>query len=220
MATASHYGFLNIIEGLTHQTVELLSEVLKTFPEPDQVTIVAASPSQMLADQLLGEGYAPASVRPIAYQRLSTSIRVGGIGTDAWQVQEVSTRNDTTLFLDLLEVGYAATSEIRALIRAEHALPMVRGFIAFRNEEPLAVAAMSLHPTGAVLGGASTLPAARGRGAQTALLSHRVQLARTLGLPLVTATAAPGTPSIRNLAKLGFTIVERTGWCLNDASRA
>jgi GNAT superfamily N-acetyltransferase len=66
-----------------------------------------------------------------------------------------------------------------------------------------------------VLGGAATLPAARGAGAQTALLAHRLSLAGHLGAPLATATAAPGSPSIRNLAGAGFTIVERTAWRLS-----
>jgi GNAT superfamily N-acetyltransferase len=152
--------------------------------------------------------------------RPSTTIRPNGTIVEEWQIHEVSTSEDAELFLDLLVGGYAATSEVGASIGAEHALPVVRGFIASRNNEPRAAAAMSLHPTGAVLGGASTLPAARGTGAQAALLVHRLQLVRTLGVPLAAAAAAPGTPSIRNLAKLGFTIVERTAWRFNRANRA
>ena len=56
--------------------------------------------------------------------------------------------------------------------------------------------AMSLHATGAVLGGASTLPAARGTGAQPALLAHRLSLAADRGVSLVTATAAPASECI------------------------
>lgn len=45
-----------------------------------------------------------------------------------------------------------------------------------------------------------------------ALLAYRLSLAEHLGVSLAMATAAPGSPSIRNLKKLGFTIVERTAW--------
>ncbi|GAA1114880.1 hypothetical protein [Arthrobacter flavus] len=219
MATAEGYGFLNTIEGLNEKSFEALPGVLRQFPTQHHPTLVATTPSQSLVDRLLRDGYSPAPIRPIAYLRPRTSTRSDGSETDEWQIMEVSTQGDAKLFLALLDGGYAASSEVGALIRAEHAHPMVRGFIGSRNNQPLAAAAMSLHPTGAVLGGASTLSNARGSGAQTALLTHRLQLVRALEIPLVTATAAPGTPSIRNLARLGFTIVERTAWHLDHTQR-
>lgn len=217
-ATANQYGFLNTVEGLNEQSVEILPDVLKRFPDPHQATVVATSPSQSLIDRLLCNGYQLAPVRPITYLRPNTKTQPDGTGTDEWQIHEVSTTQDAKLFTNLLDAGYAATSDVRALIRAEHALPVLRRFIAIRNGKPLAAAAMSLHPTGTVLGGASTLPAARGTGAQSALLRHRLRLVRTLGAPLSAATAAPGSPSVRNLAKLGFTIVERTSWRFDHAN--
>lgn len=220
MATADQYDFLNTVEGLNEHTFEILPDVLTRFPDPHQATIVATSPSQSLIDRLLGENYAPGPVRPIAYLRPIGIVTLGGAIIDQWQIHEVSTAQDAKLFADLLHAGYAATNDVGALIRAEHALPGVRGFIASRNDQPLAAAAMSLHNTGAVLGGASTLPAARGAGAQSALLRHRLRLVKILGVPLATATAAPGSPSVRNLAKLGFTVVERTAWRFNRANAA
>ncbi|HET7415654.1 MAG TPA: hypothetical protein VFI97_08175 [Arthrobacter sp.] len=212
MATADQYRFLHAIEGLNEQSADVLPDMLKRFPDPDQATIVATSPSQSLINRLLGEGYEPAPVRPIAYLRQDHSIQPDGTTIDEWLIHEVANGEDAKLYMDILDAGYAAASEVGALIRAEHALQVIRGFIAFRDGQPLAAAAMSLHPTGAVLGGACTLPAARNTGAQSALLTHRIRLAKVLEMPLVTATAASGAPSIRNLAKLGFTIVERTAW--------
>lgn len=219
MATAEGYGFLNTVEGLDEGSVEALPGVLKQFPAQHHPTLVATTPSQSLVDRLLSDGYAPAPIRPIAYLRPRTSIRSDGIVADEWQIMEVATQKDAKLFLALLDDGYAASREVGALIRAEHAHPVVRGFIASRNDLPLAAAAMSLHSTGAVFGGASTLSAVRGSGAQAALLAHRLQLVRALEVPLATATAAPGAPSIRNLARFGFTIVERTAWRLAPAKR-
>lgn len=219
MATGHQYGFLNVVEGLDDQSVMALPDVLKQFPGQHQPTLIATTPSLSLSDRLLKDGYTPAPTRPIAYLCPSTNNRLDSTANDEWQIHEVSTKKDTSLFLDLLDAGYAASREIGDLIRAEHAHPMVRGFIASRNDKPLAAAAMSVHPTGAVFGGASTLSAARGTGAQAALLAHRLQQARALGIPLATATAAPGAPSIRNLSRLGFTIVERTAWHLTPANR-
>jgi GNAT superfamily N-acetyltransferase len=58
------------------------------------------------------------------------------------------------------------------------------------------------------LGGAATLPEYRGRGVQTALLRHRLQLATALSCELVAATAIPSGASARNMHRLGFTHVQ------------
>lgn len=215
MATADQYDFLNTIEGVTDQSAEALPDVVKRFPNPCRITVVAASPSQKLIKRLRGEGYEPAPVRPIAFLHLRSDSSKSRMSAESWRIREASTQEEMALFMDLLDEGYAASSEVGTLIRTEHALADVRGFIASRNDQPLAAAAMSLHTTAAVLGGASTLPGARSAGAQSALLAYRLSLAADLGASLATATAAPGSPSISNLTKLGFTIVERTAWRLS-----
>ena len=73
MATADQYDFLNTIEGVTEQSAEALPEVIKRFPDPCRITIVATFPSQNLIDRLRGGGYEPAPVRPIAFLHLSVS---------------------------------------------------------------------------------------------------------------------------------------------------
>jgi GNAT superfamily N-acetyltransferase len=50
----------------------------------------------------------------------------------------------------------------------------------------------------------STIPAARRRGVQAALVRHRLARAATLGCELAAATAAVGSASERNLVRLGF----------------
>lgn len=211
VATAEQFGFLNVVEGLTDESMWDLPEVLERIDAPVHPTIVATSPSDALIARLHSGGYEPAPVRPIAYLRLDATPHDATI-MDQWQVREVHTRQDALLFEDVLDAGYAATDDVRSLIRAEHALPEIRGFLAFDDSQPAAAAAMSLHGNTVVLGGASTLAHARGTGAQTALLRHRLHVARTLGCSLATATAAAGSPSLRNLARLGFTVVERTAW--------
>lgn len=214
MATAEPYGFLNAVEGVTDQSVGALPAMLERFPDSCRPAIIATSPSPELTEWLLGEGYEPAPARPLACWRPGIDLSGAPTSADQWRIREISTTEEP-VFLDLLEIGYDASGEVRALIRAEHALPMVRGFMAFRDDRPVAAAAVSLHATGAVLGGAATVPEARGAGAQRALLVHRMRLVESLGVPMAAATATPGTPSLRNLARVGFTIVERTAWSFN-----
>lgn len=75
---------------------------------------------------------------------------------------------------------------------------------------------MSLHASAdgpiAVLGGASTLPAARGKGVQAVLLRQRLADASRAGCWLAAATAAPASASLRNLERAGLTHVRRELW--------
>lgn len=57
------------------------------------------------------------------------------------------------------------------------------------------------------LGGMSTLPAERRRGVQTALVANRLGVAARLGCDLAVAAAVTGGDSLRNLVRLGFTVV-------------
>jgi len=82
------------------------------------------------------------------------------------------------------------------------------------------VASANLHVDGptAAFCGAATLPDARGRGAQSAFMQHRVDLARELGatwLGAETWTEGEGqhNPSLHNLRRAGFVdVYDRTNW--------
>ncbi|MEC3977410.1 GNAT family N-acetyltransferase [Amycolatopsis sp. H20-H5] len=114
----------------------------------------------------------------------------------------------TGLFLKVLLDGYQSTGAISRLIAVEHSAPGIRRFLLGN----VAAAALSVHGTTAVLGGAATLPEHRGEGAQRRLLAHRVAVAAGLGCRLAVATAAPDSPSAANLARSGFRLHLRPAW--------
>ena len=58
------------------------------------------------------------------------------------------------------------------------------------------------------LGAAATIPSARRRGVQTALVRHRLQLAVEAGCDLVGATASVGSTSARVLMRCGLSLVQ------------
>lgn len=65
----------------------------------------------------------------------------------------------------------------------------------------------------AMLGSASTLPAARGRGVQNALITRRIADAAALGCDLLISGANYGTSSMRNQQRAGFaTICTKGVW--------
>ena len=67
-------------------------------------------------------------------------------------------------------------------------------------------AALTIHDGVALLGGASTLPAFRNRGLQSALLQARLAHAAAAGCDLAMTVTLPGSGSQHNCEKLGFRV--------------
>lgn len=89
---------------------------------------------------------------------------------------------------------------------------------AWDGDELVAAANLFVCDEAAVLAGAATLPAARGRGAQTALMSRRISDARARGARWITCETGaetPGSrnPSLHNMRRLGLVErYERPNW--------
>lgn len=81
-----------------------------------------------------------------------------------------------------------------------------RLYLAEIDGQPIATAAMRMHEGVAVMAGASTVPSARGRGAQLALLERRLRDARADGCDIAMMGALPGSISQRNAERHGFRI--------------
>ncbi len=128
-----------------------------------------------------------------------TELRIEQVGPHAtWQVSEV------------LRLGFAVEGMLRWW-RAPLGRPGWAQFVAYDAydaDEAVATAALHLEPgsSTAHLCGAATVPQARGRGAQSALLAERTSLAARLGATHVTAKAAAGSASSRNLERTGFAV--------------
>jgi GNAT superfamily N-acetyltransferase len=85
---------------------------------------------------------------------------------------------------------------------ARHLSGQSTTFLAWLNDEPVAMASASFRPEGAALNGAVTLPRFRGQGAYRALVHARWQEARRRGLPGLATQARLMSKPI--LARLGF----------------
>lgn len=89
----------------------------------------------------------------------------------------------------------------------------VHCFLAERDGEPIAAAALAIQGDVALLAGAGTIPSARRAGAQRALLAARLRFAAAHRIPLAMMVAQPGSGSQRNAERQGFRVAyTRTKW--------
>ena len=90
-------------------------------------------------------------------------------------------------------------------------------FIAEIENAPVATGMLFIHNNIALLAGASTVPEARRKGAQTALLNARLRFAREKNCQLAMMGASPGSQSQRNAESNDFRIAyTRTKWQLKN----
>ena len=81
------------------------------------------------------------------------------------------------------------------------------GFVLARDAvdgRPIGCASVTVNDEVATLGAMSTVPTARGRGVQAALIRRRLRFARSLGCSVAITTTAPGSASERNVRRHGF----------------
>jgi GNAT superfamily N-acetyltransferase len=89
------------------------------------------------------------------------------------------------------------------------------GFIVEKAGRTIATGGLIIHDRVALLAGASTIPDARGQGAQRAVLAARLKYAADLGCDLAMMVTEPGGESQRNAERNGFRIAyTRTKWRL------
>jgi hypothetical protein len=107
---------------------------------------------------------------------------------------------------------------IRSIAEVTFANEAMVHFLVERHGMPIATAALGMNEGIAVLAGASTIPSARGLGAQTLLLSARLTEARRRGCEIAMMVTEPGSVSQRNAERRGFRVAyTRTKWRLPRA---
>lgn len=223
--------FLNSVVEVNELSADALPALLAVFAglgAPMPALSLATDAEVGLGRRLRELSYQPSAGRPVAVlnllqpQRRPRGRPVSGHGLTVTEVMEDGpiSQTDAQTFRTVLASGYGGAPALTRFLAAEHAAPGVRRFLCRRQGEPIAVAAMSMHGVVAVLGGAATLPAARGRGAQRALLQHRLREAERAGCSAATASTVSMSHSHNNLAATGFTIWQRPTWRFAPATTA
>jgi GNAT superfamily N-acetyltransferase len=131
---------------------------------------------------------------------------------------------EVDLWADTAARGWGETPELAEFMRAFGTITATaEGTVPFLAEvggEPVATGALAMHGGVALLAGASTVPAARKRGAQRALLQARLRYAAEHGCDLAMMGAEPGSASQRNAERQGFRIAyTRIKWHLPPAAK-
>ncbi len=194
-----------------------LDELEKFFSDRGAEIFHEVSPlaNQAILALLGGRGYRPIEVTSVMCRDLSnlhftptaiSSRVIEGGEEDLWAETAAAgwATIDPGLADFMLEFG-------RIAARTKHSRP----FIAEIDGKPVAAGGLIIFDDICILAGASTKPEFRNRGAQNALLSARLDLAKRAGCELAMMCAAPGSQSQKNAQRNGFQIAyTRIKWQL------
>lgn len=210
LATEPSLAFLATVSGVdpvtVHAAVKLVDSGVWHGVTP--VVLVAVNERGEVVARLRAAGLVPRLGPAVAVKRLDATT-----GSRAAGRHDVVDGHDVDEFLGVLLAGYQVEGPVAAFIAAEHSQSMVRRFVVVDEQgTSIAAGAMTLHGDVAVLGGASTVPGARGQGAQSLLINHRMRLAAQAGCRWAVATAMPNSVSAQNLRRAGFHLYLRSAW--------
>ena len=202
-------------------TAEHLDRIEDFFRERGAPIFHEVSPlADMSLLTLLGErGYRPIELTSVMYRTLE-----GETIGDAVAGSAVATRvigeTEADVWAQISARGWATEHESLAdfMLAFGKIAARTKGgkpFLAEIASEPVAAAGFSIYDDVCILAGAATVPEARNKGAQNALLAARLRFAQQQGCRLAMMCALPGSQSQKNAQKNGFAIAyTRTKWQL------
>jgi hypothetical protein len=174
-----------------------------------------------LLSRLNERGYQPIEFTNVMFRPISEAGDSGASRDEEIAVRCIDA-GEGDLWAETAAEGWGESAELMAFVRKLGAVAVrSTGSLCFLAElagKPIASASLGLGDGVAILAGASTIPSARNRGAQRALLQARLNIAAERGCDLVMMGAQPGSTSQRNAERQGFRIAyTRIKWHIRRA---
>lgn len=160
--------------------------------------------------QLVARGYHPIEMSNVLVQPIAES-RPASI------VREIDPVKDGAVWAETMVNGWSDDPSVTSFIRSISELNLknrrMSHYLVELDGAPVATASLGVEGEVALLAGASTIPSARRRGAQAALLATRLADARRRGCTTAMMVAQVGSASQRNAEREGFRVAyTRTKW--------
>lgn len=214
-------GTWAMFDGPTSPLTQSFGLGLFTEPSPQQLdqlesffserNAVASHEVSLIADPailsvLAARGYVVTEWSSVLARPMTTHTT-----TDSSVSVRVITADDADAWAEVSAQGWSEQPELvdflRGLGQVTANAAGTASFLAEIEGKPVATGSLHVHDGVALFTGASTIPSARNRGAQQALLQSRLAFARQQGCELAMMVAQPGSPSHRNAQRAGFTPV-------------
>lgn len=202
-------------------TAEHMDEIEQFFLErgADVFHEVCPLADPSVFDQFKERDYRPVEFSNVLYRPISADLRLEASRNQAVQVRLIRD-DEVDLWAQTAFEGWSEFVEVADFLRdlgKVTARSKSLSFLAEMEGKPIATGSLSITNDVALLAGASTIPTARRKGAQFALLEERLRYGATRRCTIAMMVAQPGSASQRNAERHGFRIAyTRTKWQLQQ----
>ncbi|WP_338865777.1 GNAT family N-acetyltransferase [Myxococcus stipitatus] len=184
-------------------------------PVPIELTPFA-DPS--LAQELARRGYRVAEFQQVFARALPGAPRPSHTA-DVRPIQP----DEAELFARTVGQGFMGREELTddeaSLMMSATTIPGTTCFLARVGREPAGGGTVAVHDSIATLSGTGVRERFRGQGLQQALIATRLEWALSQGCTLAASSTHPGTPSQRNMERLGFFVAYPKLVMVRDTTR-
>jgi hypothetical protein len=194
-------GGVGIFEPIADDTVPALTRFYSEYNAVPRVMVGPMSDPD-LAFELARGGYVPIEHQSV----LAVDLETASEALDP-RIRETS---DASAWAKTSMRGFVdepASEVLRIVVEALATVPGVVALEAMDDNEVVATGGLALNSEIPALFGASTLPAFRGRGWQSALIRDRLTRAHRAGAPFARANARPLSQSEMNFVRMGFEVL-------------
>jgi hypothetical protein len=171
---------------------------------------------------LVERGYVPVEMSNVVVRALA-DLPEDATGVPGPRVRVAEPR-DEPAWTETSVAGWGLGGDFDAMIRGFARVAFARegtvNFLAELDGHPIAAASLGVEQGVAVFAGACTVPSARKRGAQRALMNARLAFAKARGADVAMMAAEPCSTSQHNAERSGFRVAyTRTKWKRGVAAR-
>jgi len=195
-------------------TGEVLSAIEQFFATRGVAVMHEVSPlaGAELSATLADRGYRPIEHSTVLVQDITACVDAPSSSLRVRIIED----EDRAAWIEASVAGWSAdpvSPLVRSMAERSSANRALTHFVAEHDGAPIATGSMGVHDGVALLSGASTIPSARGLGAQAMLLAARLAEGRRRGCALAMMATEPGSTSQRNAERRGFRVAySRTKW--------
>lgn len=210
---------LCIGQTLDDSELERVEEEWKERNEPVRVEISALAVPEAVV-MLSERGYRLHGFENESGKLIGRPTVGGTIFADGITVSKVSGEEEEKAWIDVVVTAFCHMDGsgsvaddipprqiLEDIFRDFAVIPRLCRYLARLHGKPVGAASMRIDEGLAQISGAGTLPEARGRGVQKALLQQRLNDAVAAGCDLAVVTTAPGSRSQENVMRRGFELL-------------
>jgi hypothetical protein len=210
---------LGMFQPITSEEMKTIEDFYREHGAPifHEVSPLADGSSLALLNE---RGYQPIEFTSVMFRPIRQYTHAPESSNERIQVR-LARGGEEELWTQIASKGWSEYSELtdfmleigQISVRREGGL----SFFAESEGQPVATGVLNISDGVALLAGASTIPEARKRGAQQALLDSRLRYAANHGCDIAMMCALPGSASQRNAERHGFRIAyTRVKWRHKD----